>query len=64
RRWQIEREPRSRRSVLAARDHRHREIAHACGFYEGSHLNRQFKKFFRHSMAPVSEKSKIVGSSR
>lgn len=32
-------------------DYRRKEIARACGFYDGSHLNREFKKFFKHPLA-------------
>jgi len=33
--------------------YRRREIARVCGFYDGSHLNREFKKIFLHPLAPL-----------
>ncbi len=35
-------------------NYRRHEIAHACGFYDASHLNREFKKFFKHPLAPLA----------
>jgi AraC-like DNA-binding protein len=32
-------------------NHRRREIARLCGFFDASHLNRKFKKFFKHPLA-------------
>lgn len=32
-------------------NHRRREIALTCGFFDASHLNRKFKKFFKHPLA-------------
>jgi AraC-like DNA-binding protein len=36
-------------------NYRRQEIAHACGFYDGSHLNREFKRFFKHPLGPLAE---------
>lgn len=49
------RECRLRKAHAMARSgqYRCREIARACGFYDGSHLNREFKKIFRHPLAPL-----------
>ena len=41
------------RAMARSGNYRCREIARACGFYYGSHLNREFKRFFKHPIALV-----------
>ena len=40
--------------MALAGNHRVREMARACGFYDASHLNREFKNFFKKSVRMVS----------
>lgn len=41
------------RAMARTGNYRCREIARACGFYDGSHLNREFKKIFKHPLTLV-----------
>ncbi len=49
------RECRLRKAHAMARSGKYRrgEIARHCGFYDGSHLNREFKKFFKHPVVSL-----------
>ncbi len=41
-------------AMVRSGNYRRHEVAHACGFYDASHLNREFKKFFKHPPAPLA----------
>ncbi|HWA08314.1 MAG TPA: AraC family transcriptional regulator [Opitutaceae bacterium] len=41
-------------AMMRTGSHRRSEIARACGFYDSSHLNREFKRFFKHPPGPLA----------